>query len=181
MTGAAADTHAAEAVHGADAAQAAAAGAHGGEQAVSFPPFDASLFPSQIIWFVLTFGALYFVVSTLILPQVSAVLAKRAGTIKSDLDGAAHKSAAAEEARADMEKAAAKARAEARAMIDAARADVTAKLTAEQEQAEARLAERIASAEAKVDDARAKALADVPGIADVLAREIADKLAPARA
>jgi F-type H+-transporting ATPase subunit b len=165
-----------EAGHGADAAA-----AHGGEAAGAFPPFDASLFASQLFWFVLTFAALYLVLSRIVLPQISAVLAKRAGAIQADLDQASRKSAAADDARAAMEKAVAKARADARAMIDAARADVTAKLTAEQEQAEARLSERIRAAEARVDAARQKALADVPAMAETLAREIADKLTPANA
>lgn len=178
------DPHAVEAAHGAaDAAHGAdAAAAHGGEHAAGvFPPFDASTFGTQLFWFALTFGALYLLLNYVVLPQISGVLAKRAGTISSDLDQAAQKSAAAEQARVDMEKAVAKARAEARAMVDAARADVTAKLTAEQEAAEQRLAAKIAAEETKVDAARKKALADVPGIADALARDIADKLAPAGA
>jgi F-type H+-transporting ATPase subunit b len=166
------DPHAAEAAHGA-----ADAAAHGGE-AGGFPPFEASLFASQLFWFVITFGALYFVLSRFVLPRIGGVLEKRAGAIKGDLDRAAEKSAAAEHARANMEKAVAKARADARAMVDAARAEVTAKLAAEQEAAEKRLGERIAAAEAKVDAARQKALAEVPALAETLAREIADKLAP---
>jgi F-type H+-transporting ATPase subunit b len=166
--------------HGADAADAAA---HGGEHgaAAAFPPFDASLFASQLVWFAITFIALYFIVSRFIVPKVSSVLAQRAATVKGDLDAAAIQGAAAEDARAAMEKATAKARAEARAMVDAARADVQAKLNAEQEQAEARLSARIQSAEAKVNEARAKALGEVPALAETLARDIADKLAPARA
>ena len=170
--------HGAEAAHGADAAHGAAAG---GEHAASFPPFDATLFASQLIWFVITFIALYYIVSRFIIPNVSTVQAKRAGTISSDLDAAALKSAKAEEARTAMEKATAKARADARATVDAARAEVVAKLTAEQEQAEARLAERIGAAGAKVTAARTAALAEVPGMADALARDIAAKLVPANA
>jgi F-type H+-transporting ATPase subunit b len=165
------------------AAHAADAAAHGGEHgaAAAFPPFDASLFASQLVWFAITFIALYFIVSRFILPKVSTVLAQRAATVKGDLDAAAIQGAAAEDARAAMEKATAKARAEARAMVDAARADVQAKLNAEQEQAEARLSAHIQSAEAKVNEARAKALGEVPALAETLARDIADKLAPARA
>lgn len=164
-----------EAAHGA-----ADAAAHGGE-AAAFPPFDATLFASQIIWFVITFATLYFILSRFVLPQIASVLAKRAGTIQSDLDEAAQKSAAAEQARVDMERAVAKARADGRAMVEAARADVTAKLAADQEAAEKRLATKIAEAEAKVDVARKKALAEVPAIAEALARDIAEKLAPANA
>jgi len=182
MASSAADTHAADtahatvdATHAADAAHGAAAG---GEHAASFPPFDASLFPSQLIWFAITFALLYYIVSRHILPKISSVVEKRAATVASDLDAAAQKSAAADEARTEMEKASAKARAEARAMVEAARADVTAKLAAEQEAAEKRLTAKIAEAEAKVAAERQKALAEVPGIAEALAREIADKLAP---
>mgnify|MGYP000858221760 CR=1 FL=1 len=169
-----ADPHASEAAaHGADAA-------HGGDHAAAaFPPFDSSLFASQLIWFVITFAVLYYVVSKFIIPNVSAVQAKRSGAIKSDLDEAAQKGAAAESAREAMEKASAKARAEARAMVESARADVTAKLTAEQEAAEKRLTAKIEAAEAQVSAARAKALGEVPAMADALARDIADKLVPA--
>ena len=157
------------------------AAAHGGEHAaVAFPPFDPTLFSSQLIWFVISFGLLYLVVSRFVLPRVGSVLERRAGAVKNDLDQAAQKSADADEARLTMERAIAKARSDARAMVDAARADMTAKLTAEQEAAEARLAERIAAAEVRVDTARQKALGEVPAIAETLAREIVDKLTPPR-
>lgn len=166
----------AEGTHGA-----ADVAAHGGEHAAggAFPPFDATLFASQLFYFALTFGALYLILAYVVLPKIASVQAKRAGTIRSDLDEAAQKSAAADQARVDMERAMAKARADARAMIDAARADVTAKLMAEQEAAEQRLATKIAAEEAKVDAARQRALAEVPAMAEALARDIADKLAPA--
>ncbi|MEZ5995090.1 MAG: hypothetical protein R3C25_04995 [Hyphomonadaceae bacterium] len=164
--------------HGEADAHAATAGAHGAEGASSFPPFDATLFASQLFWFALTFLALYFVLSRSVLPHIGRVLAERDATVRGDLDAAAIQGAAAEEARANMEKAVAKARAEARALVDAARADVMAKLSGEQEAAETRLAQRIGAAEAKVNEARQKALGEVPAIAETLARDIADKLAP---
>lgn len=170
------DPHEVDAAHGA-----ADAAAHGGghEAGGAFPPFDPTTFASQLFWFVLTFAALYFVVSRFVIPRVGGVIAKRESAIKSDVDAAAQKSEAAEQARAAMEKATAKARADARQMIDAARAEVQAKLSAEQEAAEKRLSDRIASAEATVNAARQKALAEVPALADTLARDIADKLVPA--
>lgn len=167
------DPHAVDAAHGA-----ADTAAHG---AATFPPFDPLTFGTQLFWFALTFGLLYLVVSRFVLPAVGGVLAKRAATIASDLDQAAQKSAGAEAARTAMEKTTAKARADARVMIEAARADVLAKLTAEQGAAETRLGERISVAEARVDAARQKALGEVPGIADALARDIADRIAPAAA
>ena len=165
-----------------DLGHAAQAAAHGAEEASgAFPPFDATLFPSQFVWFAITFFALYLVLARVVLPSVSSVLARRAATIKGDLDAAAIQSAAADDARATMERATAKARADARAMIDKARVDMQARLAAEQEQAEERLVERIRVEEAKVAAERAKALSEVPAIAGALAREIADKFAGARA
>jgi F-type H+-transporting ATPase subunit b len=161
------------------AQQAAGAAAEHGGEAGSFPPFDPALFASQLVWFALSFVALYVIMSRFVLPKVGATLAARAGTIEGDLDSAAKKSADAEAARVSMEKAVAKARADARAMVDAARANVQAKLAAEQEAAEARIAERINAAEARVDAAKQKALSEVPALADGLARDIADRIAPA--
>ena len=157
---------------------AAAAGEHGGE-AGGFPPFDPALFASQLVWFALSFIALYVIMSRFVLPKVGATLAARAGAIEGDLNQAAQKGAQAEDARTSMEKAVAEARADARAMVDAARAEVQAKLNAEQAAAEARIAERIAVAEARVDGAKQKALAEVPALADGLARDIAERIAPA--
>ena len=158
---------------------AGAAATHGGEASGAFPPFDPALFASQLVWFALSFIALYLIMARFVLPKVGATLAKRAGTIAGDLDVAAQKSARAEDARVSMEKAVAKARADARAMVDAARADVQAKLNAEQEAAEARIAERIRVAEARVDATRREELAKVPALAETLARDIAERLAPA--
>ena len=161
---------------------AATAATHGGEEGkAAFPPFDPTLFPSQLVWFALTFGALYYVLAKFVLPKIGHVLHTRAATISTDLDNAAQKSAEADAAKSAMEKSVAKARADARAMVDAARAETQAKLNAEQEAAETRLAAKIEAEEAKVDAARAKALAEVPGEAAQLARDIADKLAPANA
>jgi len=161
-----------------EAVGAAETAAHGGGV---FPPLDVSTYGTQLFWFAVTFALLYFVVSRFVLPSVGGVLAKRATTISGDLDQAAQRSAAAEEARVQMERSVAKARSDARSMIEAARADMTAKLNVEQEAAEKRLTDRIASAEAAVNAARQKALGEVPALADQLAREIADKIAPVSA
>ncbi|MFZ2030429.1 MAG: hypothetical protein WAU68_08995 [Vitreimonas sp.] len=158
----------------------AAPASAGAEGATVFPPFDPTLFASQLVWFALCFIALYLIMSRFVLPKVGATLAARADTIEGDLGSAAQKSAQAESARAAMDKAVAKARADARAMVDAARAEVQAKLAAEQEAAEARIAERISAAEARVDGAKQKALSEVPALADGLARDIAERIMPAR-
>ena len=53
-----------------------------------FPPFDPSHFASQLFWLALTFGAFYFFISRVALPQIGGVLETRAARIAKDLDEA---------------------------------------------------------------------------------------------
>nr|MCU0883108.1 hypothetical protein [Hyphomonadaceae bacterium] len=96
--------------------------AHAGEKASSgFPPFDSSLFSSQIFWFWVAFGALYLILSTSVLPRIAATLAARRKTIEDDLAAAQRESQAAQAARAEADAAVAASRAEARATVEAVR------------------------------------------------------------
>jgi F-type H+-transporting ATPase subunit b len=161
----------AEAAHGAKAA------AHGGEHAAgAFPPFDLSLFPHQLIWFAIAFGALYVLMSRVALPRVAEVVETRAATVKADLDAAAAESAAAEQARIDAERAKAEAQAGARKIVDDMRAEMAAGLAAERAEAEAELARKAQAAEARIGAARTEALAGVGAVAVDLAKAIVAKL-----
>lgn len=163
-------THAADAGHGA---------AHGAEHASgAFPPFDFALFSHQVFWFLIAFGLLYFMMSRVVLPQTAAVIGKRESALKSDRDAAARAASAAEKRRDEADKAAAQARSEARALVEDVRAKATAELGEEQAKADATIAQRIADAEKRVGDLRVKAMGEVQGIADGLARDIVAKLAP---
>jgi F-type H+-transporting ATPase subunit b len=163
----AADPHAAEAA------------AHGGEHAGAFPPFDATLFAHQLVWFALIFGALYLILSRVALPRVAAVLERRAATVQGDLEAAHKASEAAEAARVAGEQARAKAHAEARKLIDDMRAEGAKTLAEEQAKADAVLADKAAAAETRIDAARAQALSNVQAMADSLSRDIVAKLLPA--
>lgn len=172
----------AETAHGVEAAHGAAeAAGHAAEHGGAFPPFDASLFAHQLIWFAIAFGVLYWLMSTVALPRVAAVLDKRETTVKGDLDAAHTAGASAEAAREAAEKARAQAHAEARKLIDDMRASTQADLAAEQAKAESALAQRAVTAAERINSARAKALAEVDGMAADLARDIAAKLGPAGA
>jgi F-type H+-transporting ATPase subunit b len=162
--------HASDAAHAADAAHGGAAG--------GFPPFDASLFTHQLVWFAITFGVLYWLMSRFALPKVAQVLETRASTLKADLDEAASRGDAAETARQQAERASAAARAEARKTIDDMLARTQAELAADQAKADAALAERIAAAEKRIGAAQTKALAGVDEVAGDIAKAIVAKLAP---
>ncbi|MBI1187961.1 MAG: ATP F0F1 synthase subunit B [Alphaproteobacteria bacterium] len=165
------------AAHAGDAAHDAAGAAHGGEHAaVAFPPFDASLFASQLFWFAITFGALYIFVSRFVLPKVGAVLENRATTLKADLDLAHRESEAAERARLEAERTHADARANARKLIDEMRADAQAELNAAREKADDELNAKIAAEEGRIAARRDQALKEIGAVADEVAGEIVAKL-----
>ncbi len=153
-----------------------AAGAHGAEKASGgFPPFDASLFTHQIIWWAIAFGALYWVMSRVALPRVKDVLDARAAKIRSDLDAAAAAQAKAEAARHALDKAQAESRSEARRLVDDMRARIAADIAAAQASADADAARKIAAAEERLAMMRAGALEDIRVAAAGLAGDIAAK------
>lgn len=151
--------------------------AHGAaEGAASFPPFDPSLFGSQLVWFAITFGVLYFIMSRVALPGVTKVVETRAKTVQTDLDVAAQTSADADAAKASAERATAEARAGARKIVDDMRAEMAASLAADRAEAEKGVAQRAATAEARIAKTRADAMAGVDAMASDLARDIVARL-----
>jgi F-type H+-transporting ATPase subunit b len=59
--------------------------AEGGHHSGTFPPFDPSTFPSQLVSLVIVFVALYIIVSRLALPRVGALIDARQNKIEGDL------------------------------------------------------------------------------------------------
>lgn len=165
---------AAEPAHGAEVAHGASGGAE--HAAGAFPPFDASLFPHQIIWFAIAFLTLYYLMSRVALPRVAEVVDLRAKTLQGDLDTAAATSAAAETAKAEAERATAEARAGARKIVDDMRAEMAAALAGDRAKADEALAAQAAAAEKRIGEQRTQALSGVGAMADDLARDIVAKL-----
>jgi F-type H+-transporting ATPase subunit b len=161
--------------HAADAAGHATEGASSG-----FPPFDASLFSSQIFWFWVAFGALYIVLASVVIPRIAKTLAHRRGAIEGDLKAAADQTAAAQAARLQAEKASADARAQARKTVEEMRAinnDVLAKADAE---ANVAANTKIAAAEATIAASRAAAMASISETIGDLASDIVTQVSGAK-
>jgi F-type H+-transporting ATPase subunit b len=137
--------------HSVDAATQSAGG--------GFPPFDASLFSSQIFWFWVAFGALYIVLAIAIIPRIARTLSHRRSTIEADLKAAAEQAAAAQEARTRAEQAAGDARAQARKTIEEMRALNDAAAAQAEAKATAAAALKISKAEEKIAAARTSELA----------------------
>lgn len=150
---------------------------HQAEHSVGFPPFkQIDTFASQIFWLAVTFAILYFVLSTFLLPKIRKTLAVRDATIRNNLTAAAAASEKADAAVQKLEAQMAAARASARDTASRAKAEADAASAQESAKAEAEVERRLASAEQRIAEVRAAAMANVVGIAEGAAQEIAQKL-----
>jgi F-type H+-transporting ATPase subunit b len=140
----------------------AAPDAHGGG---GFPPFQSETFLSQIVWLAITFGALYWLLSKFVLPQIGAILEERRARIARDLDEAQQLKAEAEAAGAAYEKSLADARANAQAIAAEQHAKASAESEAARKALETGLGTKLQAAEAQINASKAKAMESVRGIA----------------
>lgn len=154
------------------------AGAHG--ESAGFPPFDASTFPSQLLWLAITFGLFYIFLKKVVLPRIGNILEVRRDRIASDLDQAARMKDEADAAIAAYEQELADARARAGSIGQEARDAAKAGAEAERKKVEADLDAKLASAEGRIASIKAGALRDVGTIAEDTAAAIVQELVGAK-
>jgi len=147
---------------------------HGGGGA--FPPFDASSFPSQLLWLAITFGLFYFLMSKIALPRISSILETRSGRIAQDLDEANRLKSESDEAIAAYEQDLADAKSRAHAIAQDARDEARAELDAKRAGVEADMTSRIAEAEKRIAGIKSKAMGEVGSIAEDTAAVLVDQL-----
>ncbi|MDK9695609.1 MAG: F0F1 ATP synthase subunit B [Siculibacillus sp.] len=151
---------------------------HGGaEHGGAFPPFDSSTFASQILWLAITFGLFYVLMSKVVLPRIGGILEARHDKIAKDLEEANRLKADSEAAGAAYEKSLAEARKKAQAIASETRSVLNAALDAKRHEAESSLSTKIAAAETAIAGIKAKALAEVDGIAIETAETLVSTLA----
>ena len=150
-------------------------GHEGGSQS-NFPPFDSSTFPSQLLWFAITFGFLYWYMSKHALPRIGKVIEDRKARIARDLDDATEMQQKADAAAAAHEKMLAEARANAQALAQGARDQAAAETEAKRKGLDSELAVRIAEAEKQIVGARTQAMSNVADIARDAAGAIVERL-----
>src|SRR5271157_1736971 len=158
-----------------DAVQ-AVVGQEGGAHS-SFPPFDASTFPSQLVWFAIAFGFLYWFMSKRALPQLGAVIEGRKAQIARDLDDATATHQRANAAAAVHERTLAEARAKAQSLAQAARDAAAADAQAKRKVLEDELAAKLAAAEREIAATRSEAMSHVVEVAREAAAAIVERLA----
>lgn len=160
--------HAAEAV-----GNAADAAAHGGG---TFPPFDASTFPSQLLWLVISFGLLYWLTSRMIIPRIGGIIEDRRDRVANDLAEAERLKEETDAAIASYEKALADAKQRAHAIAQSTRDEINAEIEAKRAEIDADLAEKAAAAEKRIADVRAAAMSEVDLIAADAAEAVVARL-----
>lgn len=141
-----------------------------------FPPFDASTFPSQILWLAITLGLFYLFLKRVVLPRIAGILEVRGDRIAQDLDQAARMREEADAAVAAYEQELADAKGKANAIAQDARDKAKAEAAAQRKQVEAGLDKKLAEAERRIAVIKDAAMSDVGAIAEETAGVIVQEL-----
>jgi F-type H+-transporting ATPase subunit b len=159
-------------------------GVHGLEEGVEaaehgggLPQLDASTFPSQIFWLILSFATLYWLFSRKALPRVGEILEARQERIAADLDRAAVLRSEAEAALHKHQAALAEAQARAAAQLKETQDRLAAEAARRQAELDAELNAKLAEAEGRIGAAKDAALAQIEGVAAEVARAAVQRLA----
>lgn len=147
----------------------------------NFPPFDASTFASQLLWFAITFGLLYYLMAKVALPRLGAIIEGRRDRIAADLDAAERLKSESEDAARSYEKALAQARAKASTIAEEARTAAKTKADAQRAETERALADKLVVAEARITDIKNRALSEVGAIAGEATEAVVSSLIGAKA
>jgi F-type H+-transporting ATPase subunit b len=138
---------------------------HETEAPVGFPPFQASTFASQILWFALAFVILYILMSRAAIPQIGGILDKRKARIDGDLKEAERLKGETDKAIAAYEAALAAARQNAHAIAEETRSSIKADLDGKRKVVEGDLSKKVGEAEARITADKNAALGRVSEIA----------------
>lgn len=138
---------------------------HAPEEHGIFPPFDASTYPSQFLWFAITFAALYLFLSRVALPRIGGILESRRARIDGDLKEADRLRVESERALTAYEEALAEARRNAHAIAEETRQGIRTDIAGKRTKVETDLAARMAEAESRITATKTTALATVDEIA----------------
>ncbi|MDY0871327.1 F0F1 ATP synthase subunit B family protein [Dongia rigui] len=140
------------------------------------PQFDPAIFSPLLVWLVVTFVALYVLMSKFALPKVATIIDQRSERIEGNLAKAEQLKSDAAAVLAAYEKAIADAKAQAQAELAKAAAEIAAETARREADFAKRLGEQTRAAEGRIKSAQADAMAQVRAIASDLAAGIATKL-----
>ncbi|MGL4810622.1 MAG: F0F1 ATP synthase subunit B [Beijerinckiaceae bacterium] len=147
-----------------------------GAQNAGFPPFDTATFPSQLFWFAIVFGTLYWTMSRVIIPRLAGIVEGRKARIANDLQEAAQMQARATAAGEAYEKALADARANAQKIAQETRDKLNAETEAKRKAVDAELNAKLQASEQQVAAMKNRAMENVGAVAADAVGAILDKL-----
>jgi F-type H+-transporting ATPase subunit b len=140
------------------------------------PQLDPSTFGSQLFWLLVCFGALYLVLSFIVIPRIAKTLAARAETLEGNLAEAENLRVQAEAALKAYEDALAEARSRALVLAQEMRADVQAETDRQKAELDAKLAEQAAAADAALMKSRDAAMAGLKDAAAALVDDVIEAI-----
>ena len=138
---------------------------HGADATGSFPPFDGTTYPSQLLWLAITFGLFYWIMTKVALPRIGGILEDRRDRIAGDLAEANRLKQETDVAIAAYEQALAEARNRAHAIASETREKLKADAEARRAAEEAKLNAKLAEAEQRIASIKDEALSHVGEIA----------------
>jgi F-type H+-transporting ATPase subunit b len=142
----------------------------------AFPPFQVETFPSQLLWLVISFVALYLLVWKLALPRIGSIFDARRGRIADDLAQAQALRDQSDAAIAAYEKALADARSRAQALASETHARLAAEAEERRKVLQSSLNAKLAEAEKTIAATKSAAMTNVRGIAVEAASAIVERL-----
>lgn len=151
---------------------AAAPAAAASEHASGMPQLDVTTFANQIFWLVVTMVAIWWVLTRVALPRISAVLADRQNTITGDIDAAEELRSKAREAEAAYDEALARARADAQGIAAQQKAAMQEQIDAAIRHADAEIAARSAESEQRIGEIRSGSIRDAREVAREVTAEL---------
>lgn len=140
------------------------------------PQLDATTFPPQIFWLVISFVVLYLLMQRLALPQVGRVIESRQQRLDADLARAGELRSQAEAVLAAYQQTLAAAREEAHATLRQTSERLAAEAAERQRGLAETLGQQIDAAEARIAAMKEEALAQMRGIAIEVGGAVVEKL-----
>ena len=140
--------------------------------AIGMPQLCTDWAGNQVFWLVITLVAIFFVLSRLALPRISAVISERKGTITNDLAAAENLKSEAVQAEEAYKKALEDARLEASKIIEAAKVEIKQELDVAIQKADADISVKVVASEDAISEIRKDALANVKSLAKDITSEL---------
>jgi F-type H+-transporting ATPase subunit b len=140
--------------------------------AIGMPQLCVDWMPNQVFWLLVTLVVMFFILKTIALPRIGAVLAERKGTITNDLAAAEELKQKAVDAERAFNEALATARTEAGKIVASAKAEIQKDLDKATAKADVEIAAKAAESEKKIAEIRAGAMEAVEAVAKDTAKEL---------